>query len=113
MGWLHHVPVLQTQRRRCMNARDIMTPSVFTITPDTTVREIAGLLLARHISGVPVLDGERLVGIVSEGDLLRRHEIGTDRRSPPTRWWLRFLQSPSDPAEYVKSHAVRAADVMT
>jgi|SRR5688572_6474975 len=96
-----------------MNARDIMTPSVFTITPDTTIREIAGLLLAHRISGVPVLDGERLVGIVSEGDLLRRHEIGTDSRSSPVRWWLRFLQGPADPAAYVKAHAVRAADVMT
>jgi CBS domain-containing protein len=96
-----------------MNARDIMTPTVFTITPDTTIREIADLLLARRISGVPVLEGERLVGIVSEGDLLRRHEIGTDRRSSGNPWWMRFFLGPLDPAEYVKSHAVRAADVMT
>ena len=96
-----------------MNARDIMTSTVFTVTPDTTIREIADLLLSRRISGVPVLDGERLVGIVSEGDLLRRYEIGTDRRNAGNPWWMRFFQGAIDPAEYVKSHAVRAADVMT
>jgi len=96
-----------------MNARDIMTTAVFTVTPDTTIREIADLLVARRISGVPVVNGERLVGIVSEGDLLRRHEIGTDRRSRPRSWWMRFFQGAADPAEYVRSHAMRAADVMT
>ena len=96
-----------------MNAREIMTSPVFAVAPDTTIREIADLLLARRISGVPVVDGQRLAGIVSEGDLLRRHEIGTDRRMPDARWWRRFLQGAIAPAEYVKSHATRAADVMT
>src|SRR5687768_15768888 len=113
MGWLHHVAQLRPPRRHCMNAKDIMTTSVITIGPATTVRETADLLVARGISGVPVVDGERLVGIVSEGDLLRRYEIGTDRRSLRNPWWMRFLEGAPDPAEYVKSHAVRAADVMT
>jgi len=96
-----------------MNARDIMTSVVFTITPDTTIRQVADVLLACGISGLPVVDGQRLVGIVSEGDLLRRHEIGTDRRSRRGSWWTRFWRGAADPAEYVRSHAVRAADVMT
>jgi len=96
-----------------MKARDIMTTNVVTITPQTGVREIAALLARHRISGVPVLEGGRLAGIVSEGDLLRRHEIGTEARYPSRRWWLGFLRGDGDPAEYVKSHAVHAADVMT
>src|SRR5688500_8934108 len=103
MGWLHHVAQLRPPRRHCMNAKDIMTTSVITIGPATTVREIADLLVARGISGVPVVEVERLVGIVSEGDLLRRHEIGTDRRSAGNPWWMRFFQGSVDPAEYVRS----------
>jgi CBS domain-containing protein len=96
-----------------MKAKDIMTTRVITIAPDTTIREIATLLLERRISGVPVVDHGRVVGIVSEGDLLRRHEIDTDRKRPAGPWWVRYFQGEPGPAEYVKSHAVRAADVMT
>jgi CBS domain-containing protein len=96
-----------------MKARDIMTAPVVTITPDTTIREIATLLLEKRISGVPVMDGERIAGVVSEGDLLRRHEIGTERQRPGGPWWMAFFEDSSDPAKYVKSHALRAADIMT
>ena len=96
-----------------MKAKDIMTTPVVTITPDTSVREIAALLLERRISAVPVVEGGRLVGLVSEGDLLRRHEIGTDRDRPAGSWWLRLFHSPPSPAEYVKSHAAHARDIMT
>ncbi|MGH8698975.1 MAG: CBS domain-containing protein, partial [Burkholderiales bacterium] len=74
-----------------MKAKDIMTTPVVTIAPDTTVREIAELLLERRISGVPVVEGGRLVGLVSEGDLLHRHELGTDRERPARSWWLRLI----------------------
>ena len=96
-----------------MRAKDIMTTPVVTITPDTTVRQVAALLLERGFSGLPVVDKGRVVGIVSEGDLLRRHEIGSDRRRPAGPWWKAMFQGLSDPAEYVRSHAVRAADVMS
>jgi CBS domain-containing protein len=96
-----------------MKAKDIMTTPVVTITPDTTVGEIAALLLARRISAVPVVEGGQLVGLVSEGDLLHRHEIGTDRDRPGRSWWLALIGSPTAPAEYVKSHAARARDIMT
>ena len=96
-----------------MKARDIMTRSVVTITPATTVPEIARLLLEERIGGVPVVEGERVVGIVSEGDLLRRHEIGTDGHDPTAPWWMGFFERVTDAADYVKSHALRAADVMT
>ena len=95
-----------------MRAKDIMTTGVVTITPQTTIAEIAAILIARRFSGLPVVEEGRVVGIVSEGDLLRRHEIGTDRKRPGS-WWLRLLRGEPRAADYVKSHAVHAADVMT
>lgn len=97
-----------------MQARDIMCTPVFSVAPDTPVKEIAALLLEKRISGVPVLDEGRLVGLVSEGDLLRRHEIGTDRAKRPGSWWLRmFSAADQTPADYVKTHAGCARDIMT
>jgi CBS domain-containing protein len=95
-----------------MQAKDIMTADVATVAPDTKVRDIAALLLDRHISAAPVVDGAgKLVGIVSEGDLMRRQDIGTaDRRS----WWLDLVMSPETrAADYVKTHGGTATDVMT
>ncbi|MGH8745742.1 MAG: CBS domain-containing protein [Burkholderiales bacterium] len=96
-----------------MKARDIMTSPATTVGPDTPVREIAELLYKLRISGVPVLEGGRLVGLVSEGDLLHRHEIGTDLPERAGSWWLRLFSADRSPAEYVKSHGQRARDVMT
>jgi CBS domain-containing protein len=96
-----------------MKAKDIMTARVATIRPETRVAEIASLLLRRRISGVPVVEDHRVVGIVSEGDLLRRYEIGTDRKRNRDSWWMRVLGGDPAAAEYVKSHACRAADIMT
>jgi CBS-domain-containing membrane protein len=95
-----------------MRAKDVMTSPFVTVGPDATVQEIATLLIERRVSGVPVLDqGERVVGIVSEGDLLRRVEHADERHRS---WWLRLLSDPAtDAAEYVKTHGRRAADVMT
>ncbi len=64
-----------------MRAMDVMTTNVITVSPDTSVQEVAKILSERSISGVPVVDAQnRLVGIVSEGDLLHRVETGTERR---------------------------------
>jgi CBS domain-containing protein len=96
-----------------MNARDIMTSKVITVTSGTLVSEIARLLFERRISALPVLDGERLVGIVSEADLLHRYEIGTDCALGGDPWWMRLFSADRSPAEYVKSHARYARDIMT
>ena len=95
-----------------MVAKDIMTTQVVTVDPDTPVRRIAELLLAHRISGVPVVgSGGDLVGIVSEGDLMRRPETGTERHRS---WWLELVTTSDDLArEYVKAHGRRAADVMS
>ncbi|MBV9014060.1 MAG: CBS domain-containing protein [Alphaproteobacteria bacterium] len=97
-----------------MRAMDIMTTEVISVAPTTSVQEVAKLLSERGISGVPVVDGDkRVVGILSEGDLLHRAETGTERVPQRRRsWWLESLAS-SQARDYVKSHARTARDVMT
>lgn len=95
-----------------MKARDVMTPGVVTVSPDAKVPEIAGLLLERRISALAVVADEgKVLGVVSESDLMRRPELGTDR----PRWrWLQILLSPEDrEREFVKTHGVKAKDIMT
>ena len=89
-----------------------MTSQVITIRPETRVPEIASLLLQRRISGVPVVEHGVVVGVVSEADLLHRHEIDTDRKRSDGSWWVRLVAGDPGPADYVKSHAARAADIM-
>ena len=99
-----------------MRAMDVMTTNVITVDPSTSVQEVARLLSERSISGVPVVDSQnRLVGIVSEGDLLHRVETGTERRVRRRRsWWLDTIGSDEELArDYVKSHGRTAKDVMT
>lgn len=95
-----------------MRAGDVMTTRVVTVSPDTAVRTIAQTLVERGISAVPVVDGEgRLLGIVSEGDLMRRAEAGTERQPS---WWLDLLASPEDKArDYSRAHGLTARDVMS
>src|SRR5688572_27577754 len=96
-----------------MNARDIMTPKVITVTSGTLVSEVASLMFAYRISALPVVDGDRLAGIVSEADLLHRYEIGTDCALGGDPWWIRLFSADRSPEEYVKSHARYARDIMT
>jgi CBS domain-containing protein len=96
-----------------MKAKDIMTTPVVTIGPDASVRDIASLLFERRISGVPVVDKGQVVGIVTECDLMHRHEIETDQRLSRGSWWLRLIAGDESPGEYVRSHARLAKDIMT
>lgn len=95
-----------------MIAADVMVSNVITVRPDTSVEKIAETLLANRISAVPVVnEAGGLVGIVSEGDLIHRVEAGTERHRS---WWLELLTGKEILArEFVKSHARKAADVMT
>ncbi|MFV2038508.1 MAG: CBS domain-containing protein, partial [Paracoccaceae bacterium] len=89
-----------------------MTKSVVTASPDSKIDDIAALMLKNHISAVPVLDDAgKIVGLVSEGDLMRRVEgAAKERRS----WWLWMLTSPSNELqEWVTLHGRFARDVMT
>lgn len=96
-----------------MNAKDIMTSKVITVTPETLVGEVAAVLSENRISAVPVLDNSHLVGIVSEADLLHRYEIGTDCALSGDPWWIQLFSADRSPAEYVKSHARQVRDIMT
>jgi CBS domain-containing protein len=95
-----------------MKASEIMTLGVYTVRPEASLKEAANLMRERGISGLPVVDKMgRLVGVVTEGDLLRRVETGTERHRPR---WLEFLLGPGRLAnEYVHSHARKVQDVMT
>jgi CBS domain-containing protein len=95
-----------------MRAIDVMARHVVTATPEMTVPEIAKLMINNRISGLPILDGDRqLVGIVTEGDLLRRAETRTERQRSSWSEW--FSPNSRLAAEYIKSHARRVADVMS
>lgn len=93
-----------------MQASDVMTRNVISVSPDSEVREIASLLLEHGISAVPVVNAAgKVLGIVSEGDLMRRVELQEERH---TSWWLKLFTG-HDAGEYVKSHGRLAHEVMT
>jgi len=95
-----------------LNAGDIMTRQPITATPEMLIAEAVKLMAQHRISGLPVVDATGVVvGIVSEGDLLRRAELGTERQH---RRWVELLLGPGRRArEYVDAHARKVGEVMT
>src|SRR5262245_56710583 len=95
-----------------MRAADVMTPDPVCISPDASITEAIRLMLERKFSGLPVVDARgSLVGIVTEGDLLRRTETGTQRKRPRL---IEFLMGPGRLAsEYVQTSGRKGDDVMT
>jgi CBS-domain-containing membrane protein len=95
-----------------MRAADIMTRDVICVTPEETIDTAIDLMLSKHISGLPVIDDkQRLVGMLTEGDLLRRSEIGTQRERS---WWRdAFARTRGETQTYLQSHGGRVKDVMT
>jgi CBS domain-containing protein len=95
-----------------MLARDVMTAPVVSVTPDTRTRDAIELMLAHHLSGLPVLNEEgKLVGLLSEGDLIRRSELGTEKHRSR---FIAFILGPGRAAhDYAKSHARFVRGVMT
>jgi CBS domain-containing protein len=99
-----------------MRAMDVMTTNVITVEPNTSVQELATLLSERGISGVPVVDSDnRLVGVVTEGDLLHRAETGTERRIQRrrSRWLDTFVSDQEAARDYVKAHGRVVREIMT
>jgi CBS domain-containing protein len=93
-----------------MRAHQIMTRSVVTVAPDATILEAANTMLQHHVSGLPVVDAAgKLAGIVSEGDFIRRGEIGTQRKRSR---WLSFLMG-TGATQYVREHGRKVSEVMT
>jgi len=95
-----------------MKAGNVMTRKVVSIRPNASIAEMVRLMLDNRISGLPVIDDDgELVGIVTEGDCLRRAETGTERKRPR---WLEFIIGPSRlAAEYIHAHSRKVAEVMT
>jgi len=95
-----------------MLAGDVMTRGVIAVSSDASAMQAAVLMLKHEISGLPVVDQDgTLVGIVTEGDFLRRSELGTQRRRPR---WLEFLIGPGRLAsDYVHACGRTVADIMT
>jgi CBS domain-containing protein len=95
-----------------MRAADVMTPDPVSISPDASIADAIQLMLTRKFSGLPVVDESgALVGIVTEGDLVRRTETGTQRKRPG---WLEFLIGPGRlAAEYLQTSSRKVSDVMT
>jgi CBS domain-containing protein len=95
-----------------MRAHQIMTRQVITVASGAAVLEAANTLLQNHISGLPVVDETgKLVGIVSQGDFIRRAEIGTQRKRGR---WLKFLLGPGKAAsDFVRERGRKVAEIMT
>jgi CBS domain-containing protein len=95
-----------------MRAMDVMTNEVITVDENASVQSVAKLMAKYGISAVPVVNKDnRVIGMVSEGDLLHRAETGTERRRS---WWLEMLSSTNQLAgDYIKSHSGKVKDVMT
>lgn len=95
-----------------MKVADFMRIDVVTVHPNMNVSDVASQMVRSHVSGMPVVDDDdNVIGVVTEGDLLRRVEAGTDRHRPR---WLQIVMGPARLAdEYVKSHALKVKDVMT
>ena len=95
-----------------MHASDIMTTKVISVGGDASVTDVANLLLKHGISAVPVVDeAGKLLGLVSEGDLMRRLEGNTDARGS---WWLGIFSAPPNKiSEFIKVEGRKASDVMT
>ncbi len=110
--WPNFKWIQSVQRQGVMKARDVMTTPVVTTKPTASVKDVAKLFLQRRISAVPVVDDTgKVVGIISESDLMRRAESGTEWQRP---WWLTLMTGEQRLAEdYIKVHATKVADVMT
>ena len=95
-----------------MFAKDIMTTAVVTVSEKASVDEAVKKMLDHHVSALPVVgDESKLVGLISEGDLLRRLQ---DSDRPRRSWWLELINSPETSAQdYIRARSQRIGDVMT
>lgn len=95
-----------------MDAKDIMSSPAIAVTPDTPLREVVEILVKHRISGVLVVEGARVIGGLGDGDLLHRHEIGTETRPGERSWWQRLSLSSPGSLDYVKAHGAHVRDLM-
>lgn len=95
-----------------MRAQDVMTTNVVSVKPETDVKDVALLLLENRVSAVPVIDnGNKLIGMLSEGDLIRR--VADESVHSNSSWLEAVFSTRNLAAEFTKIHAKQAKDVMT
>ena len=63
--------ILHGRSSKETKVREVMTPDVFVIAPDTTSGECMVHMTDRHIRHLPVVEGGRIVGVISIGDVVR------------------------------------------
>jgi CBS domain-containing protein len=96
-----------------MKVRDVMTTDIRAVSPDATIDEVIVIMTKRRVSGVPVVDeAGLLVGMLTEGDLLRRAETGTGDHLRPLFIDL-LIGSSREAADYIRTHSRRVGDLMT
>ena len=95
-----------------MKTSDVMTKLVVSVPPTATLQDAVDLMVSHGISGLPVIDGQGiLMGMVTEGDILRRGELGTEKHRPR---WIELLMSPNKlTQEYIQTHSRRVTEIMT
>ena len=95
-----------------MRAHQIMTRQVITVASDAPIVDAANIMLDKHISGLPVVDqAGKLVGIVSQGDFIRRAEIGTQRKRG--RWLKLFVGPGRAASDFVHERGRKVGEIMT
>lgn len=95
-----------------MRAHQIMSRHVITIGPEASVADAINTMLAHHVAGLPVVDKDgRLVGILSEGDFIRRAEIGTERKRG--RWLTLLAGADRLALDFVREHGRKVHEIMT
>jgi CBS domain-containing protein len=95
-----------------MRAHQIMTRPVISVSPESSIADAANIMLQKHVSGLPVLDATgKLVGIISEGDFIRRSEIGTERKRG--RFLKFILGSGKAATDFVHEHGGKVGEIMT
>ena len=52
--------------------RDVMTERPRSVTPDTTVDQVAELMESEDVGVIPIVDGDRLLGVVTDRDIVVR-----------------------------------------
>src|ERR1700735_5107368 len=95
-----------------MDVAALMSTNIVSVLPSTTLADAVRIMLAHHVSGLPVLESDgTLVGMITEGDLLRRTELESEGKRPS--WLKAFLMPTAVAADYVATHGRRVSEVMT
>lgn len=71
--------ILQGRKAKSTPVTEVMTPNVFTVSPEKTIQDCMNLFSEKHIRHLPVMDGPQVVGVLSISDIVNAiiHEQGS------------------------------------